>query len=90
MRKEILHSSVSSSEILEKGAVQNVREIPYWINISEQTGQFQLGERDFMLFFYTVEQLEVPANFCHYYPLALFGMRNTLWTSSLAQIFWPT
>jgi hypothetical protein len=66
MRKQILHSGVSSSEILEKGAVQNVREIPYWINISEQTGQFQLGERDFMFFLYAVEQLEVPAYF-HYY-----------------------
>jgi hypothetical protein len=78
MRKEILHSSVSSSEILEKGAVQNVREIPYWINISEQTGQFQLGERDFMLFFYTVKQLEVPANLQDYRLPAFFDERNML------------
>jgi hypothetical protein len=78
MRKQILHSGVSSSEILEKRAVQNVREIPYWINISEQTRQLQLGERDFMLFLYTVKQLEVPANFQDCRLPAFFDERNML------------
>jgi hypothetical protein len=63
VRKEILHSNVSSSKIVERGGVQNVREISYRINIPEQTIQFQLCEGDFMLFFNAVKELEVPAYF---------------------------
>jgi len=78
MRKQILHSGVSSSEILEKGTFQNIREIPYRINIPEQTGQLQLTERNFMLFLYTVKQLEVPANFQDCRLTAFLDERNML------------